>query len=374
MLLKRFYDDNLAQASYLLGCQATGEALVVDPNRDVRQYIEAAGAEKLRITHVTETHIHADFASGSQELARATGAALLLSDCGDADWKYGFAASAGVRLLRDGDRVMIGNLKVDVMHTPGHTPEHIVFIVTDTPATDEPVGVFTGDFVFVGDVGRPDLLEKAAGVTGTMEAGARQLFASIQRFATLPDHLQLWPGHGAGSACGKALGAMPTSTLGYERIANWALRLRDEQAFVDEVLAGQPAPPRYFARMKRINRDGVPELGGLPVPEPRSPADALAAHASGASLLDIRPAAAYAERHVAGAINVPYNRSFVNWAGAVLDYERDAWLIAGESTAAAAARDLAMIGFDRVAGWVEGTEIVDVAGGAVRGLAQVSAA
>ena len=179
---KRFYDEKLAQASYLVGCAATGEALVVDPNRDVAQYIEAADREGMRITHVTETHIHADFVSGSRELAASTGARLYLSDEGDADWKYAFAKEADAVLLKDGDSFRVGNVKVEVMHTPGHTPEHLAFVVTDTAAADQPIGVFTGDFVFVGDVGRPDLLEKAAKVAGTMEAGARTLFRSLRRF------------------------------------------------------------------------------------------------------------------------------------------------------------------------------------------------
>ncbi|HEY8470612.1 MAG TPA: MBL fold metallo-hydrolase, partial [Longimicrobiales bacterium] len=153
MYLKRFYDEKLAQASYLVGCAATGEALVVDANRDVQQYIDEADAHGMRITHVTETHIHADYVSGSRELAARTGAKLYLSDEGGEDWKYAFAEEAGAVLLEDGDSFMVGNIRIDVMHTPGHTPEHISFLVTDTAAADRPMGVFTGDFVFVGDVG-----------------------------------------------------------------------------------------------------------------------------------------------------------------------------------------------------------------------------
>lgn len=222
MLLRRFYDAPLAQASYLVGCQATGEALVVDPNRDVAHYLAAAHEEGVRITHVTETHIHADFVSGARELVAHTGARLLLSGEGGPDWQYRYAAADGATLLHDGDTFTVGNLKFEVVHTPGHTPEHLTFIVTDTPATDRPMGAFTGDFLFVGDVGRPDLLERAAKVAGTMESAARTLFRSLQRFASRPDYLQIWPGHGAGSACGKALGAVPQSTLGYERVVNWA--------------------------------------------------------------------------------------------------------------------------------------------------------
>jgi hydroxyacylglutathione hydrolase len=200
MFVKRFFEPAIAQASYLIGCQASGEALVIDPHRDVDQYLATAAQENLRITHVTETHIHADFVSGSRELARRTGASLCLSDEGDKDWKYQFEHA---RKLKDGDRITIGNIRIDVSHTPGHTPEHITFLVTDGAAADQPIAAVTGDFLFVGDVGRPDLLEKAANIKGTMEVGARVLFKSLQKFAAHQDWLQIWPGHGAGSACGK---------------------------------------------------------------------------------------------------------------------------------------------------------------------------
>jgi hydroxyacylglutathione hydrolase len=361
MLLKHIYDTKLAQASYLVGCQATGEAVVVDPNRDVDQYLRIAEAEGVRITHVTETHIHADFVSGARELAQRTGAQLLLSDEGDADWKYAFAAEAGARLLQDGDSFMVGNLKFEVLHTPGHTPEHISFMLTDTPATDQPIGVFTGDFVFVGDVGRPDLLEKAAKVVGTMEAGARTLFRSLQRFKRLPDHLQIWPGHGAGSACGKALGAVPQSTLGYERLANWGLQVEDESEFVQMVLAGQPEPPKYFAEMKRINKVGPAMLGGFRRP-PLQTLGALEAQLdAGALVIDTRPSAAFAAGHVPGTINIPLNKSFNTWAGWLVPYDRDFHLIVDTESVHAtdeAVRDLAMIGLDRVAGYFDG-EVVE---------------
>ncbi len=353
MLLKRIYDTQLAQASYLVGCSATGEALVIDPNRDVEQYLRAAAEEGLRVTHVTETHIHADFVSGSRELAQRAGARLLLSDEGDADWKYAFARDAGATLLHDGDRFMVGNLRFDVLHTPGHTPEHLTFLVTDTLATDQPMAAFTGDFIFVGDVGRPDLLERAAKVEGTMVAGARTLFRSIQRFKKLPDYLQLYPGHGAGSACGKALGAVPSTSLGYEKLANWGLTVRDEEEFVQMVLAGQPEPPRYFAEMKRINKRGPEILGRLPEP-PRLPLATLApALAKGAMVIDTRSAEDYANGFVPGTINIPLNKSFSTWAGWLVPYDRDFHLIVDGDAARAneAARDLAMIGLDRLAGY-----------------------
>jgi hydroxyacylglutathione hydrolase len=160
---------------------------------------------------------------------------------------------------------MVGNLKIETLHTPGHTPESISFLLTDTPASQEPVMFFTGDFVFVGDIGRPDLLEKAAGMTGTMDAGAHQMYKSIDRFSKLPDHIQVWPGHGAGSACGKALGAVPSSTVGYEKIRNWAFRFaNDENGFVNFLLADQPEPPKYFAMMKKLNKVDRPLLTSVP--------------------------------------------------------------------------------------------------------------
>lgn len=358
MLLKHFYDTKLAQASYLIGCQATGNAVVIDANRDVEQYIRAAEEEGLRVTHVTETHIHADFVSGSRELALRTGAQLLLSDEGDADWKYSFAAAAGATLLHDHDQFMVGNIRLEVMHTPGHTPEHLAFIVTDTPASAGPMGVLTGDFVFVGDVGRPDLLEKAAKILGTMEAGARTLFHSLQRFKELPDHLQIWPGHGAGSACGKALGAIPSSTIGYERIANWGLQITDEQEFVNAVLAGQPEPPRYFAEMKRINKAGPDILGGFYRP-PLLAFDTLQPLLDAkAPIVDMRAADSFAAGLIPGTMNIPMSRSFNTWAGWLLPYDHDIYLIADEShdttVLDTAVRDLAMIGLDRIAGVFSG--------------------
>lgn len=378
MLLRRLYDDRLAQASYLIGCQTTGEAIVIDPNRDVAQYLEAAQREGVRITHVTETHIHADFLSGARELAQRTGAQLFLSAEGGADWQYAFAKESGATLLHDGDSIQIGAVRLDVWHTPGHTPEHLIFIVTDTAATDEPMGAVTGDFVFVGDVGRPDLLERAAGVANTMERGARDLFRSLRRFAQLPDWIQIWPGHGAGSACGKALGAVPMSTLGYERIANWALAIDDEERFVRSVLAGQPEPPRYFATMKRLNREGPALLGDRPVPSHLEAAALPERMDRGDIVIDTRPTAAYAAGYVPGTLNMPVtSHSFTTWAGSFLPYDRDLLLIAeSEAKAVDAARALESIGLDRVDGWFDAGAVAAFAadGGTLDTIPQMNAA
>jgi hydroxyacylglutathione hydrolase len=361
MLLKRFYDPKLAQTSYLLGCTVSGEALVVDPNRDIDPYLQAADAEGLRVAHVTETHIHADFVSGARELAHRAGARLYLSDAGGSDWQYGYATESNATLLRDGSCFKVGTVEVRVLHVPGHTPEHLTFLVTDTTAASEPMGAFTGDFIFVGDVGRPDLLERAAQMRGTMEESARQLFRSLQRFRDLPDYLQLWPGHGAGSACGKSLGAVPQTTLGYEKRFNWAFGITDEGAFVRAALAGQSDPPRYFAEMKRINRTGPRLLGGIRRPA-RLPVGTLAAVlAQGAIVADTRQAPEFALGAIPGTINIPGNRSFTTWAGWLLPYDRDFYLILEDrrvQTVEELVRDLAGIGLDRIAGYF-GTEIVE---------------
>ena len=355
MLLKRFFHEGLAQASYLVGCQQTGEALIVDPNRDLAQYIAAAKAAGLRITHVTETHIHADFLSGARELAATTGATLLLSAEGGQDWQYKFAREAGATFLQDGDTFAVGNVRIETMHTPGHTPEHLTFLVTDTLASTQQIGALTGDFIFVSDVGRPDLLEKVAGAEGTMRAGAKLLFESLRRFTErCPDWLQLWPGHGAGSACGKSLGAMPQTTLGYEKITNWAFQIDREETFVEAVLDGQPEAPTYFATMKRLNRDGPPPLSDVQTPRRLEAQELRSVLARGELVVDLRRADDFAARHVPGTISIPLTRAFAGYAGWVLPYDKDLYLLSGgsdESQIRRAVDDLAMIGHDRVVGW-----------------------
>ena len=367
MFFRRFYDDGLAQASYMVGCDGTREVVVFDASRDIAQYLAVAAAERLRITQVTETHIHADFVSGSRELAARTGAKLLLSAEGGTDWQYKFAASDGATLLKNGSSFTAGRVRFDVMHTPGHTPEHLAFLVTDLAASTRPVGMISGDFIFVGDVGRPDLLERAAKVANTMESAARDLFASLQRTRELPDFLQLWPGHGAGSACGKALGSLPQSTLGYERVANWGLTTTDENTFVREVLAGQPEPPPYFAEMKRMNRDGPRVLHDWPQPKRLDDAELRGTLANLDLVIDTRSADAFADGHARGTLNIPLGKSFSTWCGWLVPYDRDVHLIAlNQQEASRAAGELAKIGLDRVAGWFA----VDVLGAlAVNGTA-----
>jgi hydroxyacylglutathione hydrolase len=366
MLLRLLYEEKLAQASYFVGCQATGEALVIDPGRNIDEYLHLAHDEGMTITAVTETHIHADYVSGSRELAAATGAMMYLSDDGDENWKYQFAEDDGATLVHDGDEFWVGNIKLQVMHSPGHTPEHISFILTDTAGANEPMGIFTGDFVFVGDVGRPDLLETAAGFKGTMEAGARTLYKSLQRFNDLPDYLQVWPGHGAGSACGKALGAVPQSTVGYEKLFNWALRVGSEDEFVATVLDGQPEPPFYFKEMKRVNKEGPALVADKAMPRPLAPETINQYIADGTPVVDMRSQLAYAGGHIPGTINIPFSKSYLTWAGWLLPYDKPFALIVDERDLEGTVKDLQRIGLDDIAGfwtpdiadeWVNATDM-----------------
>ncbi|MFK8794280.1 MBL fold metallo-hydrolase [Planococcus plakortidis] len=360
MLLRYFYDEKLAHASYVVGCQKTGEAVVVDPMRDITAYEELEKKEKLNIVGALETHIHADFVSGSRELNDRFGTKLYISDEGDADWKYQNLDGISHQLLKDGDQFNIGNLVFEVMHTPGHTPESISFLLTDKGGSaDKPMGIFTGDFVFVGDVGRPDLLEKAAGIQGTSESGAVAMFESIERFKALPDYLQVWPAHGAGSACGKSLGAVPSTTVGYEKAFNWAMQFDDEASFKKALLEGQPEPPYYFAVMKSVNKVGQKLIKDLPEPkEITSAADIEALLAEGKQVLDMRPADAYSKGHIQGTINIPFNNSFTNWAGWVVDYDKPLYLLLDTNVLDEALVALRSVGIDEVYGFAEAENVM----------------
>jgi hydroxyacylglutathione hydrolase len=353
VILRHLYHNDLAQASYLVGCAATGEALIVDPNRDIQQYIDLAEREGLKITKVTETHIHADYVSGARELAARTGAELFLSREGTEDWQYGFARESGATLIGEGDVITLGNIRIDVMHTPGHTPEHISFLVTDQAGADKPMGVFTGDFVFVGDVGRPDLLEKAAGYANTMEDGGRQLYHSLERIKSMEDYIQIWPGHGAGSPCGKALGAVPQSTIGYERLFNPAFQFDREDDFVDFVLADQPEPPVYFAQMKHVNKVGPAITSELNDPIMKAMDDLETALLAEQPIADLRPAETYAEGHIPGTINIALGKGFVTWAGWLLPYDRPFHVIVDSHQIDWVTKELRMIGLDDLASYFD---------------------
>lgn len=365
MLLRQIFDPQLAQYAYLVGCPRSGEALIIDPERDIDRYRDIARENGLRITAVAETHIHADFVSGAQEFAQDSNVVLYLSAEGGPDWTYQWSKGRpNITLLRDGDTFKVGNIRIEAVHTPGHTPEHISFLITDLGAgADEPIALATGDFLFMGDVGRPDLLESAAGVKDVMEPSARTLQISlVERLKSYGDYLQILPGHGAGSACGKSLGAVPTTTLGYERRYNTPFKraLADREGFVKDILQGQPDPPRYFATMKRVNRDGIAVTGDIPRPQHVTAAELKAKLASrSVTVLDTRDSLReFHAGHVAGAIAAPLNSPFFsNSAGSYIEAgEPVVVLVEHRDDVEVACRQLYRIGIDAVVGWMSVTE------------------
>ncbi|WP_439506405.1 MBL fold metallo-hydrolase [Sediminibacterium sp.] len=360
MFFQHIYDKSLAQASYFIGCQKAGVAAVIDAKRDVDTYLEIAKANNMTITHIFETHIHADFLAGSRELAQLTGAQLYLSDEGGEGWEYEFPHVG----LKDNDIVKLGNLSFKVLHTPGHTPESISFLLTDHPASYEPVMLFTGDFVFVGDIGRPDLLEKAAGMIGTQDKGAQQMYQSIKKFNALADYIQVWPGHGAGSACGKALGAVPSTTVGYEKARNWAFQYpTDEAGFTNYLLADQPEPPKYFAMMKKLNKVDRPLLTEVPKLKKLTIEEVNSNMANGIKLLDARPKTEFAAGFIPGSLNIQGNNSFATWAGWFLTYDEPFMILADESMLDDLTRKLMRIGLDNIAGYLPSVTEYTKAGG-----------
>ncbi|WP_119697726.1 MBL fold metallo-hydrolase [Microbacterium halotolerans] len=369
MLLERIYDEDLAQASYFIGCQAKGEAIVVDPRRDLDVYLDLAEKNEMQIVAVTETHIHADYLSGTRELAARTGAQMYVSDEGGTDWAYSDMFDGAVR-MKHGHRIRLGNITVEASHTPGHTPEHLSFLITDGAQASEPGFMLTGDFVFVGDLGRPDLLDEAAGFVDTRFEGARDLFASLRdRFLMLPDYVQVLPAHGSGSACGKALGAIPASTVGYERNFSWwsrYLKNDDEQGFVDELLSGQPDAHAYFGRMKMENRIGPDVIGAAPELIEYT-ADELRPELEADSVIfvDTRHNSEVHEGTVARSLNIPSAAKVASYGAWVYDpqiEDRPLVLLAGSAEEAQELRDhLVRVGIDTVHGYItslDGLELV----------------
>lgn len=365
MLLRQIFDPFLAQYAYLIGCQRTGEALIIDPERDIDRYQKLASENGLHISAVAETHIHADFVSGAREFAQDPEVHLYLSAEGGPDWSYQWPGQRpNTHFLKHGDHFMVGNIRIEGVHTPGHTPEHVSYLITDVGGgADQPIALATGDFVFVGDVGRPDLLESAAGHKGVMEPSARQLQKSLHdRLEPYADYLQILPAHGAGSACGKSLGAVPTTTLGYERRFNGAFKLAmsDRDAFVRQILAGQPDPPLYFATMKRVNRDGIAVTGEIPFASHLDAAQfAAKVENPNVRILDTRAdRKAFDAAHAARAIHAPLRTPFFSTsAGSFLSASDEILLVLeNREDVDLAIRQLYRIGFDNVTGWITADE------------------
>lgn len=353
MYIKRFYHESLGHASYLVGCTKNKKAIVIDPMRNVAPYLKVCKEMGFKLEAVAETHLHADYVSGAMELWAEEGCTWYFSREED-----DFIPHEKQVVLKHHDSFFIGEVCFDILHTPGHTPEHICFLVTNAIQSDVPVGLFSGDFVFVGDVGRPDLLEKVVGIIGSASLSARQMFQSIQSLAHYPDYLQIWPSHGAGSLCGKALGSLPSSTLGYERRTNWAFCEKDEESFIERLLDAQPEAPPYFARMKHVNQYGSCLIKDLDIPISFISATQLNTKLlEDNTIVDTRPHTEFAKQFLSNTLNIPFGKSFIHWAGWLIDDQKPLYVIAENRTSAAIKNDLLSIGLDSLAGFFEVDEV-----------------
>lgn len=346
MRFTQYYLDCLSQASYLIGDETTGQAVVVDPRRDVSEYLADAEAHGLTIVGVINTHFHADFIAGHLELAAATGAWI----------GYGRRAEAEypIRKLADGERISLGDVTLQIMETPGHTPESISILVYEHATDTVPYGVLTGDALFIGDVGRPDLL---ASLGHTADELARMLYDSVQhKLMRLPDEVRVFPAHGAGSACGKNLSTERQSTIGEQRRTNYACAPMSQEEFLALVTAGQPSAPNYFAYDAVLNRKNRSLFREGAVPRPLTAAEFLSARAAGAVVLDARDPQEFATGHVRGALNVPADGRFAETAGTVAEPGDQVLVVAPQDREDEVVTRLARIGFDRVLGYLREPE------------------
>ncbi|MGH9276528.1 MAG: MBL fold metallo-hydrolase [Acidimicrobiales bacterium] len=340
MFFRQYYLGCLSHASYLIGDEESGRAVVVDPQRDVDGYVDDAAAAGLTIERVIETHFHADFVSGHLELSARTGATI---------W-YGEGAEAAFEIhpLRDGERIHLGEVELEARATPGHTPESICLVIYEHPDDEVPFGVLTGDTLFIGDVGRPDLLS-SAGMTAT-ELG-RLLYRSLrQQLLTLPDDTRVFPAHGAGSSCGKNLSTATMSTIGEQRRTNYALASMDEDAFVAAVTEGQSTAPAYFAFDARRNREPHALLGEHDEPAALGLAEVLAVQENGGVVLDTRSVTDFAASHLRGAVNVTLETRFAEYTGDVIRPDQAIAVVCEPGHEMEARIRLARIGFDDVVG------------------------
>src|SRR6266481_808040 len=339
MFEKRFYVEGLAHASYLIG--AGGEAAVIDPKRDVDDYIDTATQENLKIVAVLETHPHADFVSGHVELAERTGAKIYVSHLAPAKYK---------RVpLRDGDVIRIGPLQVQAMETPGHSPDSLIFVIKEN---GRPVSVFTGDTLFVGDVGRPDLRDAEEKPTRLAEALYDSLF---HKLLALPDNIRVYPAHGAGSLCGRKISGAPFTTIGQEKLLNWALQLKSREEFVRKMVENLPDRPQYFAHNVEINLAGAQPLSSLPVLRAVSEAELSDMAARGTVVIDTRSAPFFGAGHFPGSLNIGLSSNlFATWVGFLVPFGKEIAMVVGSAESAKKARlELVRIGYDLVTGYIE---------------------
>ncbi len=340
MHFHQFYVGCLAHASYLVGDR--GEAVVVDPSRDVEMYLEEAAAHGLTIRWVLETHLHADFVSGHRELAERTGATIALGSRADAQFAH--------RGLVEGDEITVGDVRIRTLETPGHTPESLTFLVYEHAADATPWGALTGDTLFVGDVGRVDILSSRLSVAEL----AGLLYDSLHdKLLQLPDATRVYPAHGAGSLCGRAISSERWSTIGRERLGNAALQPMSRGAFIEDITREVPETPVYFLHSRDLNREGPPLRGVHELPPVLTPAEAKAALASGAVLLDTRPLELYSAAHPRGALHVGLDGQYASWVGTFLRPTESMLVLAPKDRSEEAAMRLARVGYERIAGLLD---------------------
>jgi glyoxylase-like metal-dependent hydrolase (beta-lactamase superfamily II)/rhodanese-related sulfurtransferase len=343
MYFKQFYLGCLAHASYLVG--SDGEAVVVDPQRDVDEYLAEANAQGLAIKYVIETHLHADFVSGHQELASRTGAEIVFSEKANASFAH--------RAVREGEEIRLGKVVLRFMETPGHTPEGICVLVTDTEVSDQPQKILTGDTLFIGDVGRPDL---AGGKGYTPQMMAEMMYDSLHgKLLKLPDEVEVYPAHGAGSMCGRNMSKETSSTIGEQRKFNYALKPMTREQFVSLMTADLPEAPAYFPRDAEINRSGARDLSELSPPQALSPQQVSESRDQGNVLLDVRAAAEFGAGHVPGSVNIGLGGQFAIWAGSLIPLNSTLVLIAEtQAQVDESVVRLARVGIENVKGYLEG--------------------
>lgn len=343
MIVDRVYTPGLAEVAYLVADEAAGEVAVIDPRRDIDEYLGWAASRGVRITAICETHVHADFVSGARELAAATGAPVYAGRIGETEFPH--------VPLDDGDEIRVGSLVLRALWTPGHTPEHIAYLLFDPAKGSEPLALFSGDVLFASEIGRPDLLGPEA-----QQALIEQLYETVERrLKPLPDGVVVYPGHTAGSPCGKKIGDAPQTTIGQERTFGYAFNQPDRDSFIRVVMEGMPKPPAYYPFMKRVNKVGPALLADLPAGGPLSPAEVADRQAAGALVIDARSADAFAAGHLPGAVAVGLGPSFAIWAGWLTPYDREIVLVLDDDSRFAEARtELLRIGIDNVAGWLAG--------------------
>lgn len=363
MYFKQIQVNGLGCLSYVLGCPQAGEMIVVDPKRDIQDYLDIARDEGMRVTHIIDTHVHADHVSGAHELASRTGAPICMHPETPATFTF--------TPLPEGHTLTAGNAKLEVLHTPGHTPHSISLVVTDRARAEEPMMILTGDLLFVGDVGRPDLAGKEE-----LQEQVHNLYTSLyEKLGKLPDYLEVYPAHGEGSLCGKGMSAKPHSTLGFERGHNPRLQYGSFDAFAEVMGADFPTRPKSFKYIISTNASGAPLLDRCPMERALTVADFEAAMERGATIIDTRDGAAFGGCHIPGAVNIGFEKQLANWVGMVIAPESELLLVVQDRQAYDAMRtELHRIGYDNIIGYLSGgMQTWIYAGKPVESLEQVSA-